>query len=159
MCRFGVRAGVHPHTRERRGQSSGPDLLDSLPARQGLRAAGPGGGAADRGRPRPVVERAVGPPHRGGRYGYRRAGSPSHALVGGSHHPGFRSRRRGVAAWRVAGHGHPLPGREGRSVTGRLIAFEGADGTGKSTQARLLADRLGAVLTREPGGTPLGEIL
>ncbi|HVA73860.1 MAG TPA: dTMP kinase [Acidimicrobiales bacterium] len=35
--------------------------------------------------------------------------------------------------------------------------FEGADATGKSTQASLLADRLGALLTREPGGTPLGE--
>jgi|TARA_B100000315_G_scaffold157570_1_gene146159 dTMP kinase len=44
-------------------------------------------------------------------------------------------------------------------VRGRLIAVEGADGTGKSTQARLLADRLGAVLTREPGGTPLGEMI
>ena len=44
-------------------------------------------------------------------------------------------------------------------MTGRFIAVEGADGTGKSTQARLLAERLGAVLTREPGGTPLGEMI
>tara|TARA_B100000959_G_scaffold8747_1_gene8794 strand:- start:798 stop:1424 length:627 start_codon:yes stop_codon:yes gene_type:complete len=42
-------------------------------------------------------------------------------------------------------------------VIGRFIAVEGADGTGKSTQARLLAERLGALFTREPGGTPLGE--
>jgi dTMP kinase len=43
--------------------------------------------------------------------------------------------------------------------TGRLIALEGIDGCGKSTQARLLADRLGALLTFEPGATGLGATL
>jgi dTMP kinase len=45
---------------------------------------------------------------------------------------------------------------------GRLIAFEGIDGCGKSTQARLLFDRLGssrAILTSEPGATELGASL
>jgi dTMP kinase len=42
---------------------------------------------------------------------------------------------------------------------GRLIALEGIDGCGKSTQARALADALGARLTFEPGATPLGARL
>lgn len=42
-------------------------------------------------------------------------------------------------------------------MTGKLIAFEGGEACGKSTQAALLAERLDAVLTREPGGTPVGE--
>jgi dTMP kinase len=39
------------------------------------------------------------------------------------------------------------------------IAFEGAEGCGKSTHARLLGDAIGAVVTRETGGTPVGERL
>jgi dTMP kinase len=42
---------------------------------------------------------------------------------------------------------------------GRFIVFEGGEAVGKSTQAALLADRLGALLTREPGGTAVGEAL
>ena len=39
------------------------------------------------------------------------------------------------------------------------IALEGPEGCGKSTQAKRLADALGAVLTRETGGTAIGERL
>lgn len=41
----------------------------------------------------------------------------------------------------------------------RYVAFEGGEGSGKSTQARLLADRVGARVTREPGATRLGAEL
>lgn len=42
---------------------------------------------------------------------------------------------------------------------GCLIALEGGEGCGKTTQAARLAERLGALLTREPGGTPVGARL
>lgn len=42
---------------------------------------------------------------------------------------------------------------------GTYIAFEGLEGCGKSTHVSRLADRLGAVATREPGGTRIGTML
>lgn len=38
-----------------------------------------------------------------------------------------------------------------------FVAFEGGEASGKSTQAQRLAARIDARLTREPGGTPVGE--
>ena len=39
------------------------------------------------------------------------------------------------------------------------VVLEGSEGCGKSTHAKRLADALGAVVTRETGGTPIGERL
>lgn len=49
-------------------------------------------------------------------------------------------------------------------MRGRFISLEGVDGSGKSTQASMLADALRdreheVVAVREPGGTPLGEAI
>ncbi|MDG1876010.1 MAG: dTMP kinase [Acidimicrobiales bacterium] len=44
-------------------------------------------------------------------------------------------------------------------MSGRLIAFEGADASGKSTQARRLASRLGVELTFQFGATDIGSAI
>ncbi len=50
------------------------------------------------------------------------------------------------------------------AMRGKFITFEGGEGTGKSTQAAMLAHRLeslglAVLLTREPGGSPGAEVI
>jgi dTMP kinase len=51
---------------------------------------------------------------------------------------------------------HLPPGPDGR---GHFIVFEGGEGSGKSTQAAILARRTGALMTHQPGATDLGQAL
>jgi dTMP kinase len=55
-------------------------------------------------------------------------------------------------------------GEEGAKVRGKFLTLEGVDGAGKSTHLDWIAKRIETagkkvVVTREPGGTPLGEEL
>jgi dTMP kinase len=71
------------------------------------------------------------------------------------------SQRSARAIWRAAPSDDRSPVSTA-TATGHLIAVEGVEGAGKSTQAARLADHLRdrgfeVVRTREPGGTPVAE--
>src|ERR1700732_3435651 len=70
-------------------------------------------------------------------------------------HPGLRYAPSGLRQYETTKQGE---------MAGKFVTFEGGEGTGKSTQAALLAKRLsgigiGVLLTREPGGSPGAEII
>jgi dTMP kinase len=71
-----------------------------------------------------------------------------------------------VSLWSdiVAASRGELGGITGTTHNGIFISFEGGEGSGKSTQTQLLKEYLEStgkqvLLTREPGGTPLGKRL
>jgi dTMP kinase len=71
-----------------------------------------------------------------------------------------------VSLWSdiVAASRGELGGITGTTHSGIFISFEGGEGSGKSTQTQLLKEYLESIgkevlLTREPGGTPLGKRL
>ncbi|HSK96677.1 MAG TPA: dTMP kinase [Euzebyales bacterium] len=73
----------------------------------------------------------------------------------------FFAQRSARAMWRVSAT-PAVTQQPVRRTTGCLIAFEGVEGAGKSTQVEYLADYLReqgheVITSREPGGTPVAE--
>lgn len=99
--------------------------------------------------------------------GHRHPPAPQAACPGPPRGPEHRPRvavRSSVVAFRItppARYTRPVTPNDGRQRRW-FVTLEGPDGAGKTTQAKRLRDRAKAagfevVLTREPGGTPVGE--
>lgn len=90
----------------------------------------------------------------------RRAAASSPGLRRGPS-PSVRHNRLGGSVEAAEGYTRPVSGTS-RGPSGRFITIEGPEGAGKTSQAERLRAALArrgqeVLLTREPGGTPLGE--